>query len=115
MPSAKSKCPKCKHTNNVRLPFGWWCHTPAAELLVLALLSLTPPFTHHIDLLPRYFFQISLVSALIDSQEGWNFCSNCAYKNTAAQASCAYHFVVMGAGGVGKSAVTIQVRDIGAK
>lgn len=38
---------------------------------------------------------------------GWNFCSNCAYKNTT-QATCAYHFVVMGAGGVGKSALTIQ-------
>eukprot|EP01130_Rhizamoeba_saxonica_P014618 TRINITY_DN6406_c0_g1_i1.p1 TRINITY_DN6406_c0_g1~~TRINITY_DN6406_c0_g1_i1.p1 ORF type:complete len:216 (-),score=15.82 TRINITY_DN6406_c0_g1_i1:58-705(-) len=42
------------------------------------------------------------------NESGWKFCSNCAYKNDVQRASCSYHFVVMGHGGVGKSAVTIQ-------
>eukprot|EP01120_Amphizonella_sp_Union-15-10_P015714 TRINITY_DN8132_c0_g1_i1.p1 TRINITY_DN8132_c0_g1~~TRINITY_DN8132_c0_g1_i1.p1 ORF type:complete len:218 (-),score=45.25 TRINITY_DN8132_c0_g1_i1:20-673(-) len=43
------------------------------------------------------------------NEPGWKFCSNCAYKNTEFErATCNYHFVVMGSGGVGKSAITIQ-------
>jgi len=43
------------------------------------------------------------------NEPGWKFCSNCAYKNTETErATCNYHFVVMGSGGVGKSAITIQ-------
>jgi len=45
------------------------------------------------------------------NEKGWKFCGNCAYKNeneTLTRATCSYYFVVMGAGGVGKSAITIQ-------
>eukprot|EP01127_Copromyxa_protea_P000552 TRINITY_DN10469_c0_g1_i1.p1 TRINITY_DN10469_c0_g1~~TRINITY_DN10469_c0_g1_i1.p1 ORF type:complete len:216 (-),score=24.85 TRINITY_DN10469_c0_g1_i1:77-724(-) len=41
--------------------------------------------------------------------EGYNFCSQCGHKNEeTSKSSCTYHFVVMGSGGVGKSAITIR-------
>jgi len=45
------------------------------------------------------------------NEKGWKFCGNCAYKNeseTLTRGTCSYYFVVMGSGGVGKSAITIQ-------
>jgi len=39
---------------------------------------------------------------------GFNFCAMCGKKNEEVQSSCTYHFVVMGSGGVGKSAITIR-------
>jgi len=39
----------------------------------------------------------------------WKFCQNCGSQNTSLMSStCTYHFVVMGSGGVGKSAITLQ-------
>jgi GTPase SAR1 family protein len=40
--------------------------------------------------------------------ENYNFCSQCGAKNEETRTSCTYHFVVMGSGGVGKSAITIR-------
>eukprot|EP01126_Amoeba_proteus_P028722 TRINITY_DN282_c0_g4_i1.p1 TRINITY_DN282_c0_g4~~TRINITY_DN282_c0_g4_i1.p1 ORF type:complete len:216 (+),score=37.08 TRINITY_DN282_c0_g4_i1:127-774(+) len=41
--------------------------------------------------------------------DGYNFCSQCGHKNEEInKSSCTYHFVVMGSGGVGKSAITIR-------
>eukprot|EP01120_Amphizonella_sp_Union-15-10_P015382 TRINITY_DN790_c0_g1_i1.p1 TRINITY_DN790_c0_g1~~TRINITY_DN790_c0_g1_i1.p1 ORF type:complete len:215 (+),score=39.08 TRINITY_DN790_c0_g1_i1:66-710(+) len=40
--------------------------------------------------------------------ENYNYCSQCGAKNEETKASCTYHFVVMGSGGVGKSAITIR-------
>eukprot|EP01121_Diplochlamys_sp_Union-15-3_P003326 TRINITY_DN1317_c0_g1_i1.p1 TRINITY_DN1317_c0_g1~~TRINITY_DN1317_c0_g1_i1.p1 ORF type:complete len:215 (-),score=34.02 TRINITY_DN1317_c0_g1_i1:57-701(-) len=40
--------------------------------------------------------------------ENYNFCSQCGAKNDEPKSSCTYHFVVMGTGGVGKSAITIR-------
>lgn len=40
--------------------------------------------------------------------ESYNFCSQCGHKNEETRSSCTYHFVVMGSGGVGKSAITIR-------
>lgn len=40
--------------------------------------------------------------------ENYNFCSHCGAKNDDTKTSCTYHFVVMGSGGVGKSAITIR-------
>eukprot|EP01129_Flabellula_baltica_P012476 TRINITY_DN5643_c0_g1_i1.p1 TRINITY_DN5643_c0_g1~~TRINITY_DN5643_c0_g1_i1.p1 ORF type:complete len:240 (-),score=39.77 TRINITY_DN5643_c0_g1_i1:100-744(-) len=42
------------------------------------------------------------------NEVAWKFCSNCAFKNTEEIASCSYHFVVLGSGGVGKSCIVIQ-------
>jgi len=44
-----------------------------------------------------------------NSAGGMKFCANCGAKNTSMNSSTvSYHFVVMGSGGVGKSAVTLQ-------
>lgn len=40
--------------------------------------------------------------------ENFNFCSYCGSKNEQTRKTCTYHFVVMGSGGVGKSAITIR-------
>lgn len=40
--------------------------------------------------------------------DNYNFCSQCGAKNEDTRTSCTYHFVVMGSGGVGKSAITIR-------
>eukprot|EP01126_Amoeba_proteus_P050976 TRINITY_DN6065_c0_g1_i13.p4 TRINITY_DN6065_c0_g1~~TRINITY_DN6065_c0_g1_i13.p4 ORF type:complete len:111 (-),score=19.68 TRINITY_DN6065_c0_g1_i13:632-964(-) len=41
--------------------------------------------------------------------DGYNFCSQCGLKNDdTSKTSCTYNFVVMGSGGVGKSAITIR-------
>lgn len=107
MPPAKNKCPKCKHTNAVRKT-ALTRVAPNNCRFMLAnghIRPSNPPTTLH----PLRVSQIPLAINNSHTQDGWNFCSNCAYKNTQAQASCAYHFVVMGSGGVGKSAVTIQV------
>ncbi|XP_049850290.1 GTPase HRas-like isoform X2 [Schistocerca gregaria] len=42
------------------------------------------------------------------NSENYKFCSNCGVKNDDTRVSCTYHFVVMGSGGVGKSAITIR-------
>eukprot|EP01126_Amoeba_proteus_P016324 TRINITY_DN1753_c0_g1_i19.p1 TRINITY_DN1753_c0_g1~~TRINITY_DN1753_c0_g1_i19.p1 ORF type:complete len:222 (-),score=37.11 TRINITY_DN1753_c0_g1_i19:235-900(-) len=45
------------------------------------------------------------------NEVGFKFCSNCAYKNddmASRKSTCSYNFVVMGMGGVGKSAITIR-------
>jgi len=43
------------------------------------------------------------------SNAEWKFCQNCGHQNTHLRSStCTYHFVVMGSGGVGKSAIVLQ-------
>jgi len=48
------------------------------------------------------------------NEAGFKFCIYCAAKNeqkTFTTASCSYQFVMLGPGGVGKSAITIRVRN----
>eukprot|EP01120_Amphizonella_sp_Union-15-10_P005084 TRINITY_DN1581_c0_g1_i1.p1 TRINITY_DN1581_c0_g1~~TRINITY_DN1581_c0_g1_i1.p1 ORF type:complete len:213 (+),score=30.61 TRINITY_DN1581_c0_g1_i1:37-675(+) len=43
------------------------------------------------------------------NQGRWKFCTSCGAKNEKNSSTfAAYHFIVMGTGGVGKSAITIQ-------
>jgi len=91
-------------------PFRRLPRPPSTNRLFLSLYLILAASPNPSSLFLLYTCQIASPCHLYPPQDGWNFCTNCAYKNSQAQASCAYHFVVMGAGGVGKSAVTIQVR-----